>query len=547
MSSIPLPALDLRPVQQPEDPLSQYGKILQLKQMMAQQQFQPQMQAQQLQAAQQENQQRQLQIAQTKALNSAFSNSVTTDSTTGQPTFDRNKVYQSVAAAGQGSAVPGLTKTFNDLDEQAGKIQEAKDKHTAAAQDYIGTIAKAIKDANYDPTIAGTLLAHAASGPFSKEVQQIMQQIQQNPGALKQMTDSVLSQSPKQQELATAKETADARMAQAGKPTAESVLKDAANPDPAISGPAKAILAAQAQQTANVTNARVQAENSPEAIQGAAKKAGAEQSARVGAETSPRAIQGAQSRAEAEEKGREAGIAGATDSSGGTLVDSIGQGKMPLGRLSYVIARSPSLLQAVAAKYPDFDASKVQSYADTYKNYTSGKVSVQLNSGSTALRHLADLKAINQNPAARVYGTKAYNAYHNLLDTVADELSTFYGEPKTNEAIESKKATLGAWTNRDAAIQQQAQAMGEKFDELENTWKNAAPSKAYEAPMPAYSAAAKQARAYLDPNYKAATAQPEAQNGLRQPGMIYARDASGQLHQAKPGTPLPAGWKFESK
>jgi hypothetical protein len=158
----------------------------------------------------------------------------------------------------------------------------------------------------------------------------------------------------------------------------------------------------------------------------------------------------------------------------------------------------------IVRAFPDFDASKVQSYAQVYKNFTSGKVSVALNAGSTALRHLAQLKGINdKNPTeVRIPGTAANKAYNNLLDTVADELGTFYGEPKTNEVIQSKKATLGGLLNRDAAIREQAIAMGVKFDEFENTWKNAAPSSSYQAPMPAYSEEAKKARALLDPRYR---------------------------------------------
>jgi len=43
--------------------------------------------------------------------------------------------------------------------------------------------------------------------------------------------------------------------------------------------------------------------------------------------------------------------------------------------------------------------------------------------------------------------------------------------------------------------------MGDKLDAYEQEWKNAAPSKAYQAPMPGISPQAKAARARLDPNY----------------------------------------------
>jgi hypothetical protein len=185
------------------------------------------------------------------------------------------------------------------------------------------------------------------------------------------------------------------------------------------------------------------------------------------------------------------------------LVDQIGQGKMALTRLDFLMARNPVILDAVAAQYPDFDSSKVKAYTDAYRSFTSGTDSKQVNAGAVAMQHLKQLRDINDaDPVgARTPGTKAYLAFHNLLDTVADELMTFYGEPKTNEAVSSKKGTLGSVFNRDAAIEEQANAMGVKIDELQQKWENAAPSPAYQAPMPGWSQKAKRARAALDPTY----------------------------------------------
>jgi hypothetical protein len=198
-----------------------------------------------------------------------------------------------------------------------------------------------------------------------------------------------------------------------------------------------------------------------------------------------------------------------------SIVNLIHSGRAPMVRLEYLVSRKPEVLEAVERAYPgQFDGSKVKGYVDTYKDFTSGKTSVNLNAGATALQHLNNLKKINDaNPVdVRNPLTAAYKAYNNLLDTVADELVTFYGEPKTNETIASKKRTLGGLLNRDAAITEQANAMGVKFDSYEQTWKNAAPSKSYQAPMPYISEAAKQARADLDPEY-AKRLNAEKQNG----------------------------------
>lgn len=185
------------------------------------------------------------------------------------------------------------------------------------------------------------------------------------------------------------------------------------------------------------------------------------------------------------------------------LVDSIGSGHIAPERMSYLLARNPQLLDAVTQKYPDFDGAKAESYPVIYKDFTSGKASVALNSGATAMQHLQKLQQLNT-AASHIPGTPAYNAYHNQLDTLAPELAKFYGDT-TVPAIAALKSTLGATLpgNRQAAITTQAQSMGKKFDNYEQQWKNAAPSATYEAPMPGVSEAAKEARAALDPDYRA--------------------------------------------
>ena len=184
------------------------------------------------------------------------------------------------------------------------------------------------------------------------------------------------------------------------------------------------------------------------------------------------------------------------------LINQIGTGKMAIDRLSYMLARKPELLSAVSAKYPDFDSSKVASYIHAYKDFTSGKTSTQLNSGGTALAHLQELMALNT-AKSHIYKTNDWNAYQNKADTVASELAKFYGDA-TIPAIAAIKSTLTSVIpgNREAAIRTQAQSMGDKLDSYEQQWKNAAPSKSYQAAMPRISQKAMDARAALDPKYK---------------------------------------------
>jgi len=209
--------------------------------------------------------------------------------------------------------------------------------------------------------------------------------------------------------------------------------------------------------------------------------------------------------------------AAAGTNGGASLVDMIGTGKMPVGRMAYLMARKPELLQAVAQKYPDFDANKVDSYGKVYKEFTSGKVADQLNSGDAALRHMNELKALNTS-ASHNPASPAYTAYVNKAHTVAVELAKFYGNP-TIPAIQKIEDTLLSQLpgKRDAAIFTQAKSMSDKFDEFKQQWINAAPSAAYEAQMPQMSAAALAARENLDPEFKAQRVEEERLGTILRP------------------------------
>lgn len=185
------------------------------------------------------------------------------------------------------------------------------------------------------------------------------------------------------------------------------------------------------------------------------------------------------------------------------LVDEIGTGKMDLSRLDYLAARNPQLLAQVAAKYPGFDSSKVKSYVSVYKDFTSGKTSVALNSGSTALKHLAELQQLNT-IEARIPETQARAAFRNKLNTLVAELQQFYGTGHTDETITKFEQDMNALrpAAANAAITSQAQSMADKFASYVQQWRNAAPSRAYEAPLPKIDAQAVKALLTLDPTFQ---------------------------------------------
>ena len=232
------------------------------------------------------------------------------------------------------------------------------------------------------------------------------------------------------------------------------------------------------------------------------------------------------------------------------LVKSIGTGHMALDRVGLLLARNPKLAAEISKAYPPdspyaFDSSKAAAYPQMVRDYTSTKPNSTggaLNAGATALKHLKELKELNT-VKSRVMGTDDYNAYHNKLDTVTGELAMFYQLPKDDTSMQAMKSTLGAFFNRDAAIETQAKSMGDKFDSLEQSWKNGIPSKLYNPPMPQVDAAAKAARASLDPNYAARLKQEKtkATAEVEEPVATSKVD----LNVAPP--PTPESHVFDSK
>jgi hypothetical protein len=188
------------------------------------------------------------------------------------------------------------------------------------------------------------------------------------------------------------------------------------------------------------------------------------------------------------------------------LSTAIASGHMTIDRLGYLAARNPALMASVMQKDPSFDSSKAASYPAVYKEYTStkkGTAGAALNAGATALKHMQELKALNTYES-HIPGTNDYTAYMNKAETLSSELAQLYGTttiPAIKGIHDSLTTTLPG--NRDSAIETQAQSMGDKLDSYEQSWKNAAPSSAYEADMPQIDEKAKTARAALDPNYRA--------------------------------------------
>lgn len=258
----------------------------------------------------------------------------------------------------------------------------------------------------------------------------------------------------------------------------------------------------------------------------------------------PSEIRAANARADASEataaKDR-ALFGGGEGGKGSTLVDSIGTGHVTPERMTYLITRNPDLLAAVVAKYPDFSSAKAAAYPSVYHDFTSSKKGTAggaLNAGATALKHLKELRALNT-IKSHIPGTSDYVKYMNKADTLSTELASFYGDT-TIPAIRSIKDTLTTQVpgGRNGAIATQAQSMGDKFDNYEQTWKNAAPSSAWEDPMPGIDKGAMAARADLDPRYHKRLVQ-EQQGGAGNPAQ--PNNPASAPETVQPGEPTAIG------
>jgi hypothetical protein len=187
------------------------------------------------------------------------------------------------------------------------------------------------------------------------------------------------------------------------------------------------------------------------------------------------------------------------------LAHAIATGHIVPERMGYLLSRNPDLVQGVMAVDPTFDVSKAQAYPTTYKDFTNTaptKAGGQILAAGTALQHLKKLDELNTTESHIPY-TNAWTAYNNQAVTVAGELAKFYGE-NTDEGRASILKTLQTTLpgNRHSAITTQTHALGQRLDNFQQAWDNAAPSKAYQAPMPGISKQAMAARAALDPEYK---------------------------------------------
>ncbi len=164
------------------------------------------------------------QTAARDAANKAYQGALTVDEN-GQPKFDSAAVTKSLYAAGFGAEAPTILEHMQKfeqgkatLEQTHANTQKLQSEAQTHQQDMMGNMGAAIKAAGNDPAMADTFLQHMEMTPDmppegKQRIEQLRQQMKQNPAMVGQMADNWISQSPAQQkrQLEQAKEAETAR------------------------------------------------------------------------------------------------------------------------------------------------------------------------------------------------------------------------------------------------------------------------------------------------------------------------------------------------
>lgn len=512
MATIPLPALHTAPIEQPTNPLQMYAQVMGIQNQQQEMQQRQQLAPLQVQEAQQQVQTGQQNIAARQALNAAYSGAITKDES-GNPTIDENKLAQGLAQGPAAYQTPEVMKGIVDFHKSRVDLQSSMTKLQTEQSDMLGSAASAVKAANYDPTLAHSLLDTL---PQSPQLNQIRAQID-NPQALKQMIDTAIQNSPKQRELNTSQQQADARTLSSQ--TEANRLKGQTDPTSALYAPTPASVAMGTAPGA----AQIQAGE----VKQAAAKAGAEEGARMPGELALAAQRQALSQGDPQAAGQLLVNGDATLSelkARGATPDFIEKTLNAAHRLSmgnynaqaadaqFQVAKSPTNVAffgsagSLVAKGGTLDQ-----LAAAAKDIPGSQIPV--------FNSIADVEkaATGSGPIAK---------YASLLLGVSDDYSKVMGGGQGSDASRTQALKLvpanASPEARAAAIEGIRGAVGSQMDTRIGS--NDVLKRMYGSLLPS------------------ANAGPV---GGSKPGMIRALDPQGVLHEAPAGTALPAGWKAQ--
>lgn len=317
-------------------------------------------------------------IAQENALADAYKNSIGADGA-----VDRNKLYTTVASSGLGAKLPGIQKGFADTDKAQGEIAkqkvellDAKLKQSRAMLDSVTTPEQylAWHEANHKDPILGPELA--SRGITAEQARASIIQGTSTPEGFRTM----LQKSALGIEEYTKQNKPSVHVQNLGG-TSQVVST------PGMGGAPTVLSNAPITQSADskATDMRVQSEG------------------RLNRAQSDRQF--------TEKQKAEEGVAG--DTSEG-MVDLIGSGKMapPTG---YAL-RNPQILkmmERVAQKYPEFDATEYAGKTKAMRDFTTGKQGDSIRSFAVANDHLGQLG--NLVDALNNGNTPLINKYGNII------------------------------------------------------------------------------------------------------------------------------------
>lgn len=215
-ASIPLQVKPPEPI----DPLAQYGKLFQLRNMQ-----------QQAQAGALNIQERTRAISDQDKLRAIYRDSWTTDAN-GVVTPDRNKLTSSLAQRGLGDKIPEITESLDRADKSTADVMKARAEADAATKNAIGSLMAGVRAAGYTPEAFQSAAAHVLQNKLAPpdQVQQYLAAAGNDPTRIQAITDKMIAESQKQTELDTSSTTAKARAAAAAKPTDATLAVDAQNP-----------------------------------------------------------------------------------------------------------------------------------------------------------------------------------------------------------------------------------------------------------------------------------------------------------------------------
>lgn len=254
------PAVQDQYLPKPENALDNLAKAAGIKQQQQQTQIQADNAPIQKQLGQQAVQEGAANLAQRQAINQAWQDAYKPgpNGTGGQ--FDPDGLQKALATSGHGEAIPSISKGLLDMQEQKDKIKVSQADMAAKEADFAGSGAAAVKASNYDPNVIKAFYQNGTDAGYGQHVQQIQQALAQHPEQTPQLFDSLIARSPAQQKLATEKTAADARMAEANKPTETTLAVKAAAGDPAATS-ALGVLSDQKGQVTPAIKFQQQQEN----------------------------------------------------------------------------------------------------------------------------------------------------------------------------------------------------------------------------------------------------------------------------------------------